>query len=206
MPEPTTPPLEGLTPSQQARRQRMLAAAADLASRGGYDAVQMREIAEIAEVALGTVYRYFPSKVHLLVATMHEQTRGLRDGVLRRPPTGGSAFDRVMTVMRRANRALERDPKLTGAMLRATMFADASAASEVSNVNQIMTDLITQAILGDSGQEATAEELAIARVIEQVWLSSLLTWLAGRSSVTALDENLEVATRLLLRGKDDLAR
>ena len=35
--------------------------------KGGYDAVQMRTVAERADVALGTLYRYFPSKIHLLV-------------------------------------------------------------------------------------------------------------------------------------------
>ncbi len=54
----------------------------------------MREVAESSQVALGTLYRYFPSKVHLLVATMHDQLERLH-GTLRksrrparRPPTG----------------------------------------------------------------------------------------------------------------------
>ena len=48
------------------RRRRILDATLTLASKGGYDAVQMRAVAEKAEVALGTLYRYFPSKIHLL--------------------------------------------------------------------------------------------------------------------------------------------
>ncbi|WP_241197035.1 TetR family transcriptional regulator, partial [Streptomyces sp. ADI91-18] len=66
----TTPASPPLTERQEARRRRILHASAQLASRGGFDAVQMREVAEAAGVALGTLYRYFPSKVHLLVATM----------------------------------------------------------------------------------------------------------------------------------------
>ena len=39
-----------------------------LAAEGGYDAVQMRDVAGEAGVALGTIYRYFASKDHLLAA------------------------------------------------------------------------------------------------------------------------------------------
>ena len=54
--------------AQRDRRRRMLDATIMLATKGGYDAVQMRAVAENADVALGTLYRYFPSKIHLLVS------------------------------------------------------------------------------------------------------------------------------------------
>src|SRR5690349_21949318 len=54
--------------AQRERRQRILDATYTLAREGGYDAVQMRAVADQADVALGTLYRYFPSKVHLLVS------------------------------------------------------------------------------------------------------------------------------------------
>ena len=59
---------EPSTSSQRERRRRILDATLALAAKGGYEAVQMRAVAEKAEVAVGTLYRYFPSKVHLLVA------------------------------------------------------------------------------------------------------------------------------------------
>src|ERR1035438_6487256 len=54
--------------AQRDRRKRILDATLALASKGGYEAVQMRTVAERANVALGTLYRYFPSKTHLLVS------------------------------------------------------------------------------------------------------------------------------------------
>ena len=54
--------------AQRDRRKRILDATLALASKGGYEAVQMRTVAEQANVALGTLYRYFPSKIHLLVS------------------------------------------------------------------------------------------------------------------------------------------
>ena len=80
-----------LTERQEARRRRILHASAQLACRGGFDAVQMREVAETSQVALGTLYRYFPSKIHLLVATMQDQLQHMHATLRKRPPVGGRA-------------------------------------------------------------------------------------------------------------------
>lgn len=79
-------PASPLTQRQEARRRRILEACARLASRGGFDAVQMREVAESSQVALGTLYRYFPSKIHLLVATMQDQLEHLHATLRKKPP------------------------------------------------------------------------------------------------------------------------
>src|SRR3979411_3049709 len=55
---------------QRERRKRILDATLAIASKGGDEAVQMRAVAERADVAVGTLYRYFPSKVHLLVSAL----------------------------------------------------------------------------------------------------------------------------------------
>ena len=67
--------IETLTPNQAARRERVIDAALELAAEGGYDAVQMRDVAGRAQVALGTIYRYFSSKDHLLAAAQVELWR-----------------------------------------------------------------------------------------------------------------------------------
>lgn len=60
-----------------ARRERLLAAAAELAAAGGYEAVHMRAVASRAHVALGTLYRHFSSKDQLLVAVLAHQAATL---------------------------------------------------------------------------------------------------------------------------------
>ena len=50
---------ETLTRSQAARRSRVIDAAFQLAGEGGYDAVQMRDVASTASVALGTIKPVF---------------------------------------------------------------------------------------------------------------------------------------------------
>jgi AcrR family transcriptional regulator len=58
-----------------ARRSAILAAARDTASSGGMAAVQIAPVAVRANVAAGTVYRYFPSKADLISELIKEVSR-----------------------------------------------------------------------------------------------------------------------------------
>ena len=48
------------------REQAILAAARAIAAEGGMGALQVAAVAERADIAAGTVYRYFPSKTDLV--------------------------------------------------------------------------------------------------------------------------------------------
>ena len=55
---------------KQARRTQIVAAAQRLLKAQDYDHIQMRDVAEAADVALGTLYRYFSSKEHVYAAVL----------------------------------------------------------------------------------------------------------------------------------------
>ena len=61
-----TPAPGRIAERKQRTRGAILAAAARLFSRQGYDATTMQEIAALADVGIGTVYGYFPSKEEVL--------------------------------------------------------------------------------------------------------------------------------------------
>src|SRR6185295_865025 len=60
-------PPAALSPREAERRTKILKAARDLVAEIGFRDAQMTVVAERAEVALGTLYRYFPSKAKLMV-------------------------------------------------------------------------------------------------------------------------------------------
>lgn len=155
----------------------------------------MREVAEAASVALGTLYRYFPSKVHLLVAVMQDQLSRLLDQVRRHPPTGEDPAVRVADALTGAFHALQRQPQLAEAMVRALSFADRSVSVEVDEVSKLTSAIILHAIGGpetpDEGQRAAV------RVIEHTWHSALVAWLSGRASLDEVRADLSTAARLL---------
>ena len=132
--------------AQRDRRKRILDATLALASKGGYEAVQMRTVAQRADVALGTLYRYFPSKIHLLVSGLAREFERNQEKLDRAPIPGDTPYDRMLYVLGRITRAMQREPMLTEAMTRAFMFADPSAAAEVNTVARLMEQMLTQAM------------------------------------------------------------
>jgi TetR/AcrR family transcriptional regulator, cholesterol catabolism regulator len=182
--------------AQRDRRKRILDVTLALASKGGYDAVQMRTVAERADVALGTLYRYFPSKIHLLVSGLAREFERTQERLDRRPIPGETPYDRMLYVLGRITRSMQREPMLTEAMTRAFMFADPSAAAEVNAVARLMEHMLTKAM---HDGEPSSDDKAIARVIGDVWLSNLVAWVTRRASADDVSHHLELAARLLLR-------
>ena len=182
--------------AQRDRHRRILDATLALASKGGYEAVQMRTVAERADVALGTLYRYFPSKIHLLVSALAREFERNLERLDRRSIPGKTPYERVLYVLGRTTRSMQREPMLTEAMTRAFMFADPSAANEVNTVARLMEKMFTKAM---HEGEPSADDMAIARVIGDVWLSNLVAWVTRRASAEDVSNHLELAARLLLR-------
>jgi AcrR family transcriptional regulator len=185
---------EALTTSQAARRQRVLVAALELGADGGYDAVQMRDVASSAGVALGTVYRYFPSKDALLAAAMVEWMEDLERRVTERGPSGATTAARVYDVLRRAVTTMERQPKLAEAVITALTSDDEAAGRASISTTDVMTRVMLQAF---PEEVDPATEAAIAKVLGHVWFSCMVAWKNGVGDMTWMAEELRTAADLL---------
>jgi TetR/AcrR family transcriptional regulator, cholesterol catabolism regulator len=183
-----------LTKSQAARRERVVRAALDLGAEGGYDAVQMRDVANRAEVALGTIYRYFPSKDSLLLAVMVHWLGDLEQRVSRRPPTGDTTVERIMDVMTRALGAMDRDPRLTAAVIGAMTAGDPASVPAIDEVSQTMARIMQSAFPPDVDPPL---EAATAKVLGHVWWSATISWANGMGDIDWVADELRVAAELL---------
>jgi TetR/AcrR family transcriptional regulator, cholesterol catabolism regulator len=188
-PEPAT-----LSAKQSERRRRVLDAAMALAEEGGYEAVQMRDVAARADVALGTVYRYFTSKDQMLAAVWADWTSALERRLHGQPLQGDTRAERVIDFLRRATRPLERRPKLAGALIKSWTSPDQHAAEYQREVASWMTRIVIDALDG----LPMAERQAIREVLGHVWYSLLLGWVNGRFTIGRVHEVIESACRLML--------
>ena len=186
--------LSRLGRNQQARRQRVITAAMDLAAAGGYDAVQMRDVATAADVALGTIYRYFSSKDHILAEVMVDVSQEVERSVRRRPPRGPTAVDRMLDVFFRPS-ALEGKHLLVAAIVRALSTADPAVAASTQEIVRCMQSNMTLA-MGDDVDPATRD--GILRIMGHVWYSSLIGWVNEWPGVSSVRDELATAIRLLL--------
>jgi AcrR family transcriptional regulator len=182
------------------RKRRLLDTAVALAAEGGYDAVQMRDVAAGAEVALGTLYRHYSSKDQLLLAAMAHQAATLRERLVQRPARGDTAATRVADVLRRASHALERDPSVTKAMLGAMSSADDDAIPVKHDIDSTLRAIIVDAIVGNGAAHGVeVRDLDdIVRVLGSVWFAELTYWTNGLNGAATMGDNLARAASLLL--------
>ncbi|GAA2662845.1 TetR family transcriptional regulator [Nonomuraea recticatena] len=178
------------TRSQRQRRKRIVQAAAALASRGGVEAMQMRTVAERAGVALGTLYRYFPSKMDLVVAVVGEEIDLLESSIERRPPSATTAPGRAVDVLMRATRGLMREPELADALIRSLILAEVETP-----FGDRMAELLLRVA---GGPDAPEEHLVLTGLLSSVWVQELLEMLRGRRTHEQIQRRIEIAAARLL--------
>ena len=183
--------MAALTKSQEARRQRVIRAAFELGAKGGYDAVQMRDVATTADVALGTIYRYFSSKDHLLAEVQVEWVRDLSRRVHARPPRNGTIAERAIDVLRRATSGHGgRAPPGRGAGDRAGVQRPPTRpGARPRSAPPWPTPWRWRS--PEDFDEARRDD--IVRTLGHVWFSSLVGWVNNWYGITKAADELETA-------------
>ncbi|MGW9131937.1 TetR family transcriptional regulator [Streptomyces sp. NPDC055681] len=183
-----------MSKNQVARRERILDAAAELGADVAYDHVQMQEVARAADVALGTLYRYFPSKVHLFAAIYEARIAQFVGEEWPAPGDDPVAIvgDRLVELTRDL---LER-PLLCSAMVQATSVTFISRPED--EVRQA-EDVLSRVILRTLGRGAPSREDSTAvRLLLYSWWGVLVAILSDKTSAADAEDQLRLAVRLML--------
>ena len=190
-------PTTRLGRSQAARRTRVIAATVELGCAGGYDAIQMRDVAAAAGVALGTIYRYFASKDHLLTEVMVEAQRQIQASLAAVPPRGATPAERLEDVFERRS-TLTLRPPMMAAIMRAMASTDPTVRAAAREIGRIRREFLADALFDvDPVQRG-----GVIRVLGHIWYSSLVGMVNEWEGFTSVREELQLAARLLLPTPD----
>jgi AcrR family transcriptional regulator len=203
----------GLRERQKAeRRRRIEAAAREVFREKGYEAATTREIAERAEVSIGTLFAYAADKRDLLIMVYRDELHDLTEATFATVPAGAGLLEQLMHVLAPRYAYWNADPKLARHAVRET-FASIYPAKGVAPDSQrtpperiLYLRLVELIAAGQQagGVATNADPELIARVALDIYLSENRSWLAeGEPELTAgvarLREALELALRAVVR-------
>jgi AcrR family transcriptional regulator len=189
-----TTPTAPLTVAQRERRGRIVDAGLALLAERDYEKIQVKDVAEEANVALGTLYHYFSSKEHLFAEVLVRWAGTLRTNISRNPLRGATDAQRLTQVISRSVRAFQRQPSLARLVATLETSADPLATEILARLAHTTNDIYLEAI--HDVDRATAQR--IVTVVDAVLASRLRSWVAGRISITAVFDDLADAIALLL--------
>lgn len=183
-----------LTDAQQARRDRIVDAGLALLNERDFDKIQVKDVAEEANVALGTLYRYFSSKEHLFAEVLVRWAGTLRTHISRNPLRGTTDAQRLTQVINRSVRAFQKQPSLARLVATLETSSDPYATEILDRLGRTTGDIYVEAI-HDLDRE-TARRVVV--VVDALLAARLRSWVAGRISIATVNDDLADTIQLLL--------
>jgi AcrR family transcriptional regulator len=171
----------GPTPQGEAARQKLYATALRLIGERGYEETTLRDIAQAAEVSVGLLYRYFPSKQAVVLAFYEELSAQYAAEAAKMP--AGKWRERFSFALRTSMEVLAPHRTTLGALtsiLVSTgengLFSERTAFSR-KRVMQVFVDAVADA--GDAPGKLAAP---LGRLLYLMHLGVILWWLLDRSA------------------------
>jgi TetR/AcrR family transcriptional regulator, cholesterol catabolism regulator len=192
-PSRAAPEPDALPHGQRERRDRIVRTAIDLLGDREYEQIQIKDVADHAEVALATLYRYFSSKEHLYAAALLEwSSRASRSGSRGDDPNTDA--DRIRAILLRAIRAFGRRPQFLRAELALAGTHDPNARKLFDQFSDRYVDRMGEA-LHDVPPERTD---AVIEIIYSVLALRLQSWARGRCSIKDVERAVSRTIDLVL--------
>jgi TetR/AcrR family transcriptional regulator, cholesterol catabolism regulator len=185
--------LSSLPPSRVERRNRIIQTALEQLSASDYDAIQMRDVAKAADVALATLYRYFPSKERLFAAVQLEWVKRLHRRVAQRGLRGDSNLERLLDVLQRSIGSFKRSPQFYRVLLMLESTKDPVARELFEAMARTTADAFRAAITGVEPETAAQ----LLRTTLDIFGAEMRAWALGPRTIEETARRIEESWRLL---------
>lgn len=192
--QPKTPgpaDVETLSARQRSRRARIVAAAVEHMLTTDYDRIQIKDVAASADVALGTLYRYFSSKDQLFAEALVSWTGRYP---AQTPPKAGRSVDNLKRAFKLAVRGFEPNPTVYGTILAIQTTSDPHAAA----LFQQFAAGSRAAFERQLPRIEPERRRRIVVVMSSVLDVSLRMWATGQAPIQSVYDALDSAADLLL--------
>ncbi len=191
----------GFPPEMEERSRRILEIAVELAEEGGFDAVRQRDVAARAGVALGTLYKRFPSKEGILVAALEMETDKVMRKLALQPVTGDTPEERVGNLFRTLTRGMCRKPNLAKALIKALTSGEPGLSEKVASYHMRLKDAIARTLVSPEGDvQPTELDLELAFTLQQIWFAAIVGWMGGLHNQNVIVDRVTMAAGWMLRG------
>jgi AcrR family transcriptional regulator len=187
-------PASPSTSAQRDRYERVLQAATAMIAAGGEDTLRMKELSQRANVSLATLYRYFPSKDHVLLAIALSRYENAERRAAS-TATQGTVRERVTNHLLREFRAQQRDQNLLVAISRAMSETRPDYSEMVERIDQLHLQVIRRVAQGD-GKLSDQHRRRLPIVVD-TFGSAVRRWLSGASSPADARFQICLGCRLL---------
>jgi AcrR family transcriptional regulator len=191
-----------LTASQAARHTRLREAARELAAKGGYAAVTMRNVADRAGMGLATVYRYFSSKDHLIAEVHAARSQELIASLRADPPGGASAVERLNACFARMFEVTAENLELSAAGVAAVTSGDPAASAP----EYWQTTVIAPYLDATLGDEDVGDRRALGEILGHLFFSLMVAMTGGHMSAGEATAVMGRAADLMLGSSGDVDR
>ena len=196
---------QGLRERKKARtREAIIEAALDLFERKGYDATTVEDIAAAAEVSPRTFFRYFESKLDLIMARSGEKHAGL--GLLLADRPAGEGLVEAVREAMRAELAAQLDDPLVRREFQVMLTTPSLRNLAREHFYEEEAEMVPAVAdrLGRPHDDLVAH-VAAGVVASALWVA-VDRWIAEGADLARLDPMIDAAFAVLTEGVEGAAR
>jgi len=181
---------------------RIREAALQLFRERGYESTTVEDISELADVAKGTFFNYFPRKDELLRALAEDIVGDLLDELGPLERWRGTARDQLLRLFLMIGDVVARDPELSKVMMIENMRSF-WLRTEMDPLEQEFNELLRLVLARsvERGEISPATDLSLsAKLIEAAYVTTMIDWLKTVRSAEVYRHELTVKFDIIFRG------
>lgn len=192
--------VEVMTAGQLERRERLTRTVIELLADMAPDHIQIKDVSERSGVALGTLYRYFPAKQHLLAAAMAQWSDqdsskySFRADIRSSDADENSVCDRVLALHRRDMKAFRRNPNFARLDIELHTSSDQFVIDMLDRRAAAHRRVLFDVMDGVPAEVSRVTSIAVGGTM----LTALALWTSGRISFAEALRNVEDVICLIL--------